>query len=154
MASFWNLHADCALTLQAGVLLIINDRADIAAAVGADGVHVGQDDLPVAAARRIVGGNKLVGASTHSLEQALAAQEAGADYIGVGPMFASSTKSISEIPGPPLLKAVAAEIQIPFVAIGGITAKNVDKLVKNGCKCLAISAAIIAAADPEAAARG
>lgn len=142
-----------AVTLASETLLIINDRPDIAAAVGADGVHLGQDDLPVPAARRILGGDKLVGLSTHSLEQALAAGTAGADYIGVGPMFTSSTKASSHIPGPVLLKAVVAEVMLPAVAIGGITARNVGSLVEAGGRRVAVCRSVIAASDPAAAAR-
>lgn len=151
---FWELARRLrALTLESETLLIINDRADIAAAVGADGVHVGQDDLPVAAARRIVGGDKLVGLSTHSLEQARAAVAAGADYIGVGPMFASPTKTISPTPGPAFLKAVAAEISLPAFAIGGITAGNIGTLVDAGGRRAAVCQSVIAAEDPKSAAR-
>jgi thiamine-phosphate pyrophosphorylase len=116
-------------------------------------VHVGQDDLPVAAARRVIGGDKLVGLSTHTLEQARAAENAGADYIGVGPMFASPTKAISPTPGPALLKAVIAEIKLPAVAIGGVTARNVGTLIDAGGRCVAVCQAVISEADPNAAAR-
>lgn len=142
-----------AATLETRTLLVINDRPDIAALVAADGVHVGQDDMPVAAARQIVGGDRLVGLSTHSLEQARAAAETDCDYIGVGPMFVSPTKAAARIPGPRLLTRVAAEIDAPHVAIGGITADNVERLAAAGAQRVAVCQAVVAAADPKAAAR-
>lgn len=141
-----------ALTLQAEALLIVNDRPDIAALVDADGVHVGQDDLPVAEARRIAGGDRLVGLSTHSIEQARSAVTTGADYIGVGPMFASPTKAATPVAGPALLEQVAGEIDTPHVAIGGVTADNVGRLVDAGACCVAVCQAVIATDDPKAAA--
>jgi thiamine-phosphate pyrophosphorylase len=142
-----------AVTIQSETLLIINDRPDIAALVNADGVHVGQDDLPVAAARAAVGGDRLVGLSTHSIEQARQAVEAGADYIGVGPMFPTLTKAAGPIKGAALLSDVAAEIDIPHVAIGGINADNAAELAEAGGRCIAVCQAILGAADPQAAAR-
>jgi thiamine-phosphate pyrophosphorylase len=142
-----------ALTLETETLLIVNDRPDVAALANADGVHVGQDDLPVDQARRIIGGDKLVGLSTHSPEQARAATVAGADYIGVGPMFASQTKSVRDVPGLALLRQVARKVEIPTVAIGGITADNVAEVVAAGGRCVAVCQAVIAAADPQTAAR-
>ena len=135
------------------MLLIINDRPDVAALCGADGVHVGQDDLPVADARRIVGAGRLVGVSTHTLAQARPAAADGADYIGVGPMFATATKDAGPVAGPQLLRQVAAEVPLPHVAIGGITADNVAQLVAAGARRVAVCSAVIAAADPQAAAR-
>ncbi len=141
------------LTIQSEALLVINDRPDIAVMVDADGVHVGQDDLPVAAVRAVVGGDRLVGLSTHSIEQARNAVAAGADYIGVGPMFPTPTKAAGPIRGPGFVKEVAAEIEIPHVAIGGVTAANVSELTAAGCRCVAVCQAVIAADDPKAAAR-
>lgn len=142
-----------ALTLQTDTLLIVNDRPDIAALAEADGVHVGQDDLPVEEVRRIVGGARLVGLSTHTIAQACAAVESGADYLGVGPMFPSPTKEIRDIAGPAFLRQVAGEIEIPHVAISGITAENVGELVSAGARRVAVSSAVLAAKDPQAAAR-
>jgi len=102
----------------AGALCIVNDRPDVAALAATDGVHVGADDLPVGAARRIVGPNRIVGASTHSARQALAAAEAGADYIGCGPMFPSTTKPQEVIPGPALCREVTQKVGLPVMAIG------------------------------------
>ncbi len=141
------------LTLEAGTLLIVNDRPDIAALARADGVHVGQDDLPVDEARRVAGADRLVGLSTHTPDQARAAAAAEADYIGVGPMYATPTKAATAVAGPDLLRYAATEIAIPHVAIGGVTAENVGALAAAGCDRVAVCQAIIAAADPKTAAR-
>jgi thiamine-phosphate pyrophosphorylase len=140
------------LTSAAGALLIVNDRADIAAACSADGVHLGQDDLPVAAARRLLAPGALVGKSTHTLDQARAAVAEGADYLGVGPMFATSTKDAGPLAGVECLRQVVGEVAIPHVAIGGITAGNVGELVAAGARRVAVCSAIIAAPDPQRAA--
>lgn len=140
------------VTRQAGVLLIVNDRPDIAALAGADGVHLGQDDLPLADARRLLRPGAIVGRSTHELAQARAAIEEGADYIGVGPMFASATKDAGAVAGVPYLRQVVSQVALPHVAIGGITAANVGQLVEAGAKRVAVCSAVIAAADPAAVA--
>jgi thiamine-phosphate pyrophosphorylase len=137
----------------AGALAIVNDRPDIAALAAADGVHVGQDDLAPHEARRIVGPERIVGVSTHSLEQARAAAAAGADYIGCGPMFQSSTKPQEVIPGPGLAAEVAREVGLPIMAIGGITAGNASQVLAAGVKWLAVSSVVCGAADPEAETR-
>lgn len=134
-------------------LLIVNDRADIAVAAGADGVHVGQDELPLRAVRRIVGPDGIVGVSTHNLQQALQAQHDGADYIGCGPTFASQTKSFAEFPGLAFLKQVANQLSLPAFAIGGIDARNLDQVLATGITRVAVSAAISAAASPADAAQ-
>jgi len=133
------------------VISIINDRADIAAAAHVDGVHVGQDDMPVSAARSVVGPRALVGASTHSIEQARQAVLDGANYIGVGPTFPSTTKQFEAFTGVSLLEAVAAEIRLPAFAIGGVTLDNLSLVLATGCSRAAVSGAIVAAADPAAA---
>jgi thiamine-phosphate pyrophosphorylase len=138
---------------EAGALCIVNDRPDLAVLAAADGVHVGTDDLPVGAARRIVGAGRIVGTSTHSLEQALAAAEAGADYIGCGPMFQSTTKPQEVIPGPALCREVTEHVGLPVMAIGGITAENAGEVLAAGATWLAVSAAVCAAEDPEAETR-
>jgi thiamine-phosphate pyrophosphorylase len=130
-----------------GVTSIVNDRADIAVAAGADGAHVGQDELTVADARSVVGPGRLVGVSTHSIEQARAAVLAGADYLGVGPTFPSTTKSFAEFPGLDFVREVAAEISLPAFAIGGITAANVGEVVAAGLRRVAISGAVTGSAD-------
>jgi thiamine-phosphate pyrophosphorylase len=134
-----------------GTLLIVNDRADIAAIVGADGLHVGQDDLPIAPSRRLLRPGAIIGRSTHSVEQALAAVTEGADYIGVGPMFATTTKDYTPV-GVEMLRAVAAAVTVPIAAIGGITSATAGEVFAAGASCVAVSSAVCAAADPKAAA--
>jgi thiamine-phosphate pyrophosphorylase len=141
------------LTRGAKTLAIVNDRPDIARLAGADGVHVGQEELSIKAARTIVGARALVGVSTHSIEQARAAVLDGANYIGVGPTFRSSTKNFSSLAGVELSRAVAAEIRLPAFAIGGITLDNIGEVLAAGVSRVAVSAAIVDAADPVSAAR-
>jgi thiamine-phosphate pyrophosphorylase len=131
-----------------GCLLIINDRPDIAAAANADGVHLGQEDLPVKAAREILGPRKIIGVSTHTIEQARQAVLDGADYIGVGPTFPSTTKPFEAFPGTKLLKQVADEISLPAFAIGGITLENLPEVLATGIKDVAVSGAIAKAEMP------
>lgn len=135
------------------VRCIINDRADVAMLSGAHGVHVGQDDLPVRETRKLVGPDRIVGVSTHSIEQAQQAVLDGADYIGVGPVFTSRTKPRQILPGPEFARRAAQEIRIPAFAIAGITLENVDEVIATGIRAVAVSSAVIAAADPQAAAR-
>jgi thiamine-phosphate pyrophosphorylase len=139
------------LTDETGRLLIINDRPDIAAIVGADGVHLGQGDLPIAEARRLLRPGAIVGRSTHSIEHARAAVNEGADYISVGPMFPTTTKDRPPV-GPGLLREAVKEITVPIACIGGINAENVGLLVAEGAKCVAVSSALCSAKDPKAAA--
>jgi len=134
---------------EAGALAIVNDRPDVAVLAAADGVHVGQDDLGPREARRVVGPDRLVGVSTHSLDQALAAAEAGADYIGCGPMFQSPTKPQEVIPGPALAAEVRRRVGVPMMAIGGITAAGAATVLATGVEWLAVSGAVCGAADPE-----
>ena len=141
------------LTCQTETLCIINDRPDIAALVDADGVHLGQDDLPVALARNIVGPHMLIGVSTHSLDQAEEAVLAGADYIGVGPVFPSQTKTFTDFPGLELVRAVAGRISLPAFAIGGIHRENLPQVLEAGARRVAVSAAIVKARDPAEEAR-
>jgi thiamine-phosphate pyrophosphorylase len=133
-------------------LCILNDRPDIALLADADGVHVGQEDLPAAEVRKLVGRDKIVGVSTHRLEQARHAVLDGADYIGVGPFFRSSTKPRDILPGPDYAKQVVEAIAIPAVAIAGITAENVDQVLACGIDAVAVSSAIIGAIDVRKAA--
>ncbi|MBI5723321.1 MAG: thiamine phosphate synthase [Planctomycetes bacterium] len=141
------------LTDEVGKLLIVNDRPDIAAIVGADGVHLGQRDLPMAEARRLLRPGAIIGRSTHEINQAKAAVNEGADYIAVGPMFETTTKDVWPIAGPILLKQALDEIPLPIVAIGGINAQNVSQITASGAKCVAVSSAICGAKDPKAAAK-
>jgi thiamine-phosphate pyrophosphorylase len=132
-------------------LFIMNDRPDLARVAHADGVHVGQDELSVKDARSIIGPQALVGVSAHSIEQARQAVLDGANYIGVGPVFASETKEFDHLPGLELVRAVAAEIKLPAFAIGGITLENLDQVLAAGATRVAVSAAIAAADEPAAA---
>jgi thiamine-phosphate pyrophosphorylase len=138
-----------------GVISIINDRPDIALLSDADGVHVGQGDLPVSEARKILGSKKIVGVSTHAIDQAKQAVLDGADYIGVGPIFRSSTKprDWETIPGTAYAGQIAEKIKIPAIAIAGINRENLDQVIKAGLKAVAVTAAVTASEDVEAAAR-
>jgi thiamine-phosphate pyrophosphorylase len=138
---------------QHRTLAVINDRADIAAAVGADGVHLGQEDLPVKEARAIVGTRMLIGVSTHNLDQVRAAVLDGANYLGAGPTFPSQTKKFDSFAGLDYLRSVAAETQLPIFAIGGIDADNLPEVLATGIGRVAVSSAITAAAKPDCAAR-
>lgn len=140
------------LTRGTSTRLVINDRTDIAVAADADGAHVGQEDLPAFAARKVLGPNRCLGVSTHSLEQAVEAEQNGADYIGVGPTFPSTTKSFSAFPGPELLARVVGRVSIPAFAIGGIDINNLSQVLGTGIKYVAVSSAIWRASRPDAAA--
>jgi thiamine-phosphate pyrophosphorylase len=138
---------------EAGAIVIVNDRPDLAVLAAADGVHLGQDDLAPHEARRIVGPDRIIGVSTHSLDQAQAAAEAGADYIGCGPMFQSTTKPQAVIPGPSLCGQVTARVGLSVMAIGGITAATAPAVLAAGARWLAVSGVVCAADDPEAETR-
>jgi thiamine-phosphate pyrophosphorylase len=140
-------------TARAEALFVMNDRPDLAVLTSADGVHVGQEELSVREARRIVGPSRLVGVSTHTLEQARQAVLDGADYIGVGPVFSSTTKSFSHLAGLELVRQVAAEITLPVYAIGGIGIENLDEVLSAGARRIAVSGAICGAEDPANVAR-
>lgn len=133
--------------------LIVNDRPDIAAAVDADGVHVGQDELPVSVVRQIIGEDKCIGVSTHSIEQAREAVHEGADYIGCGPTFPSRTKQFEAFAGVAFLKTIAEEIDVPAFAIGGIEAENLPAVIATGVRRVAVAGAVWNQADVAAAAR-
>lgn len=141
------------LTRGTQTLFIMNDRPDLAALSDADGVHVGQEELTVKDARSIVGARALVGVSTHNIEQARQAVLDGADYIGCGPTFPSQTKQFAEFAGLEFLRQVAGEIRLPAFAIGGINEENLDAVLATGFRRVAVSAAVIEAPDPAAAAR-
>ena len=134
-----------------GALFVVNDRPDIAVAAGADGVHLGQDDMAVEHARAIVGPDALIGRSTHSPAQIDGA--AGADYIGVGPVHATPTKLGRPAVGVDLVRYAAAHARMPFFAIGGLDATTLPEAVRAGATRAAVVRAISEAADPEAAAR-
>jgi thiamine-phosphate pyrophosphorylase len=134
-------------------LIVVNDRPDLALLGGADGVHVGQEELTVRDVRRVVGPEVLVGVSTHSLEQARQAVVDGANYIGCGPTFPSGTKAFDHYPGLDLLRAVSQEIGLPAFAIGGITQSNLSDVLAAGFSRVAVSGSIAGAADAEKEAR-
>ena len=140
------------LCRAAGVPFIINDRVDLAVAVDADGVHLGQDDLPPAAARAMLRPGKILGISTHSEAQAAAAQAAGADYVAVGSMFPTVSKPEFQLVGPALARKVRALVRVPLIGIGGITPDNVGEVIAAGCDGVAVISAVCAALDPTAAA--
>lgn len=136
------------MTREAGVVFIVNDDIDLALAVDADGVHVGQEDLPVEEVRRLVGKDMIIGLSTHSPEQARDAEKRGADYIGVGPVFATNTKKDVCAPvGLEYVEYVVKNIKIPFVAIGGIKEHNIAEVKKRGASCFAMVTEIVGAKD-------
>lgn len=132
-------------------LFIMNDRADLAVAADTDGVHVGQEELPVGVARKIVGPHRLIGVSTHSIAQARDAVAEGADYIGCGPVFAGNTKSFESYVGTGFLSEVSSEIEIPAFAIGGINRTNIDRVVEAGFHRIAVAGAVRDVADQTAA---
>lgn len=135
-----------------GTFFVVNNRPDIARLVAADGVHLGQGDLPVRAARRIAGPDCAIGVSTHTIDQLKDAIAAGPDYVAVGPMFASSTKPRDLIAGPPLLAEAVKLTSLPVVPVGGITADNANTLIAAGARRVAVCAGVIAQSDPRAAA--
>jgi len=137
----------------AAALLILNDRPDLVAAAGVDGVHIGQDDGPLGAARDLVGPERLVGLSTHTPEQIDAVPETGVDYIGVGPVHATPTKPGRPAVGLELVGYAAEHATLPFFAIGGINGANVTAVAAAGARRIAVVRALTEAAEPEAAAR-
>ncbi|HEY8597341.1 MAG TPA: thiamine phosphate synthase [Thermomicrobiales bacterium] len=143
-----------AITREAGLLFIVNDRVDLALALDADGVHVGQDDLPAEVVRQLVGPEMIVGVSAATIPEARAARDAGADYLGVGAIYSTATKlDAGAATGPGLLGTIAGAVALPLVAIGGINATNVAEVIAAGATGAAVVSAIVAADDPEAAAR-
>jgi len=141
------------LLKRSGAVFIVNDHADIAMAVAADGVHLGQDDLPAEAARSFMGSGKIIGVSTHSIAQALAAQSAGADYVGFGPLFTTTTKSAGPHQGIENLRKVREAVTLPVLAIGGINGGNLDDVIRAGADGVAVISAVLAAPDLYEAAR-
>ena len=136
------------------VPLIINDRIDVAQAVDADGVHLGQKDMPIELARKIVGPQMIIGISAESLADAVEAERAGADYLGVSPIFDTPTKTDT---APALglmgLQQIRTAVNLPLVGIGGLNADNAGRVIANGADGVAVVSAIVSADDPEAAAR-
>jgi thiamine-phosphate pyrophosphorylase len=155
----WNTAIELRrLTLNAGILFIINDRVDLALDCGADGVHLGQDDLPIASARRLAKRadreDLLLGRSTHSFEQAAEAEKEGANYIGYGPLFATQTKENNVPPvGAASLKDIVRWVSIPVVAIGGIKLDQLDGVAATGAQHCAVVTALTGAKDIESTTR-
>ena len=142
-----------ALCREKGAVSIINDAVDIALAADADGVHVGQEDLAAGRAREVLGPDKIVGVSAHNVDEALAAQAAGADYLGVGAAFVTGTKTDAKPITRDTIRAVTAAVEIPAVAIGGITRENLPQLSGCGLAGVAVVSALFAQPDVKAAAR-
>lgn len=129
-------------TAQAGMLLIINDHLDIALACGADGVHLGQDDLPLTVAKKLAP-NLLIGVSTHNLDEVLKAQEQDADYVNIGPIFATKTKELAMAPlNPRAIGDIAPHLKIPFTVMGGINRSNIEQVLQAGARKIAVVTAI------------
>lgn len=138
------------LCRAAGVLFIVNDRVELAARVDADGVHVGDEDMPVAKAREILGPERIIGRSADNVEEALRAQAEGADYVGLGPVYTTGTKANAGAPiGPETIAAAKKVVSIPIVAIGGITAANIDAVIAAGADAVAVISAVVCAPDME-----
>ena len=138
---------------HAGVTFVVNDRVDLAVALGADGVHLGQDDLPARLARPLLRPGMILGISTHDVMQAHAARDAGADYVAVGSMFATTTKPDFQLVGPGLLRKLRPNIRVPLVGIGGITHDNVAEVIRAGADGVAVISAVCGAPDPTSATR-
>ncbi|MBI5204653.1 MAG: thiamine phosphate synthase [Nitrospirae bacterium] len=131
------------LTAEFKASFIVNDHADIALAVNAEGVHLGQEDLPLKEARKILGKTKIIGISTHSIEQAIEAEAGGADYVGFGPVFHTKTKDAGKPKGIQMLKEVKRHVNIPVIAIGGITSENLQSVLDSGADAVAVASAIL-----------
>jgi thiamine-phosphate diphosphorylase len=136
---------------EAGALFIVNDRADLALAAGADGLHVGQHDLPARRARGILRPGMILGVSTHDPEQARRAVADGADYVAVGSIYPTSTKAGFQLVGPELICRVRPDVPVPLVGIGGITVDNAGAVLAAGADAVAVISALCAASDPRAA---
>jgi len=144
---YYNAETLRTVTLGYKATFIINDHADITLAVDADGVHLGQDDLPLAEARKIMG-TKIIGISTHDLQQATDASHGGADYIGFGPVYHTTTKDAGTPKGPEQIALIRNHIKIPIVAIGGIGSENLDDVFTAGADAVAVASAILKNGDP------
>lgn len=140
------------LTDQYNIPLIINDRIDVCMAVNADGVHLGQEDMPVEEARKILGDEKIIGVSAHNLEEALKAWREGADYLGVGAIFGTKTKKNTVDTSIETLREICSQVPIPVVAIGGISIDNIVQLKHTGISGVAVVSALMAAEEPKRAA--
>ena len=145
----WELKYLCA---SAGATFIVNDDVEMAKEIDADGVHLGQDDGEVAAARGLLGPKKIIGVSTHSLDEAIRAEADGADYIGFGAMYPTRSKEVVHLPGPGRLAELQGKLKLPVVAIGGITRDNVATVIDAGADAVAVISAVLSAPDPAVAA--
>ena len=135
-------------------LFLVNDRVDLMQILDADGIHLGQEDIPISAARRLIGNrNKIIGRSTHSLDQARRAEREGADYIAFGPLFATPTKPTYRPVGLQKIRSVLRAVRVPVVCIGGIDCENVNRVVESGATRVAVVRAVFGARDPYQAAR-
>jgi thiamine-phosphate diphosphorylase len=142
------------ITMEAGIPLIINDRVDVALAVDAEGVHVGQEDMPSSVVRKIIGAGKLLGVSVKTVNEAFFAVKEGADYLGVGDIFGTASKKDAGKPiGLEMLKKIAERVSVPIVGIGGITKTNAGSIIENGADGIAVISAIFGKPDPEKEAR-
>lgn len=129
-------------------IFLVNDRIDIALAVDADGVHIGQDDMPIKTARKLLGEDKIIGLSVHDREEAIRAEKTGADYVGLGPIFDTATKKdAGEGIGPHNIREVKDSINIPVVAIGGINNENSESVIRNGADSLVAISAVVCSDD-------
>lgn len=138
----------------AGVTFIVNDRVDVAIAAEADGVHLGQDDFPIQLARTLLGEDRVIGGSAGTLEEALKCESEGADYVGCGPVYPTTSKhDAGPASGLVLLKQVMARVSLPVIAIGGITAENAPEVMASGIHGIAVISAVCCQLDPEAATR-
>lgn len=135
------------ITAKRGTLLIINDRVNVAMEIDADGIHLGQHDMRVTEARNIIGNGKIIGISTHDIEQARQAQNEGADYIAIGPVYPTGTKDYEPPVGIKVVREISREISIPFIAIGAITPDNLDEVLKAGASGVAVCSAITRSKD-------
>ena len=135
------------------ILFIINDRVDVAAFLKADGVHLGQDDLPPRIARKILGQSKIIGVSAENIEQAKEAEKHGADYVGIGPIFDTLTKEIEKPVGLEIIKQAKKYLKIPFFPIGGINLERLDQIIEAGSKRIAVGSAVLSANDVKTATR-
>lgn len=133
---------------QAGVSFVVNDRLDLALAAEADGLHLGQDDLPASVARRLLPSAMFLGVSTHSLAEARQAEQDGADYVAVGSIYPTATKPEFQLVGPDLLRAIRPQVKVPLVGIGGITADNAARVIEAGADGVAVISAVCGARDP------
>lgn len=142
------------ITQEAGIPLIVNDRIDVALALDAEGVHVGQDDMPADLARRLIGPDRILGVSANSVAEARRAEQDGADYLGVGDVFGTPSKAdAGDVIGLERVREVADAVSIPIVGIGGITVENAAAVIEAGAAGVAVISAVVGASDPEAAAR-